>query len=149
MSSETADTIAALGRVHLGRLAVSAADLSSAGGLLTINLGDLVPGAWVEIEAGATLRGIRIINSAGDDETAIFGDRVSWMLIVASPASPYTVTVTNEDAAVDPEHRLWIPSQSVPGMLMDGTIGQEAANAQWDPSLLSGVGRWRIPYAAP
>ena len=150
MSHIEAVTQATAGRLQFGRKYVTAADLLASSGVLTITLDDDIPGAWIEIESGAILRGIRLDDAPGSDVTDERGSEwVTPLTIVASPVAPYTVQLIDDDPGTTAMHRLWVPSSSTPGTFADGVLAQHQIVAVWDGSLGGGTGRWRFPYAAP
>jgi hypothetical protein len=140
----SANNIIARGRYQIGAREVTAAELSDADGLLTLLVGD--HGAFIMIEAGATLNGITVRNIIGDDLTNSDLDLATMLIVVASPASPYAVDLTHESLLIaDPTDRLYLPSLSTPGTFADGMLTQHTSNFVWCPF----VERWRISWIAP
>jgi hypothetical protein len=141
----TVNSVVARGRFQLGYRLVTAAELAGAGGLLTIPLTD--NGAFVVIEAGATLEGITVRNRVGDDLTDSDLDLATVLVLVASPVAPYTVTLVHDSASPsipDDSDKLWIPSLSTPGSFGNGVLGQHNTTLTWCPL----VQRWRVPWTA-
>lgn len=135
-------------RPRFGRREVAASDLE--GGLLTISLADAVPGAWIELEAGASLSGIKVIDSSGADVTADGnGEWVTMLQLVAAPSPPHVGTLVHDDLGVDAQCRLWIPSLGAPGTFGDASYSQHQTVIIWDGALAGGVGRWRVAGLAP
>lgn len=145
MSSGDFGGVKVRGRLQLGRVYVTAATIAAADGLLVLD--ESTSGAWVEVESGATIRGIMIVNASGDDVTAVWDGLITALTIVSSPAMPYAATFEHEAAdapAIDPSHRLWCPSVAVPGTFGDAAVTQHQITIAWDPSL----SRWRVPWSA-
>lgn len=137
--------LTAKGLLRFGARSVSAADLLADGGLLKVSLADAVPGAWVEIEAGATLRGIQVLESDGSIlDLAATTDYVTLLTLVVSPSVPYVVTAKHEDLSVAADHRLRVPVLAVPGTYADGFLTEHQLFVPYDPILR----RWRVSYSA-
>jgi len=135
------------GRLTLGRTVVSAATLTAADGLMVLGASSTTSGAWVEVESGATVRGIQIINKNDDDITDVWGSECTQLVLVASPVAPWSFTLENEAAdlpSIAEMHRLWCPSQGTPGTFANATVWQNQITLAWDPSL----SRWRVPWSA-
>jgi hypothetical protein len=145
MSAGVTDQLAILGRLQLKRVVVTAAAIAAADGLIVLDK-SVNQGAWLEVEEGATVRGIQMLNQHGDDVTATDLDLTTQLVIVAGAGSPYNFTIEHEAAgapAIAAAHRLWCPSSGAPGTFGTATIGQNQVTLCWDP----GLSRWRVPWS--
>ena len=146
MSKIERDSMAIMGRIEFGRLTVTAAELLSASGLLTLRP---TSGACVILEAGAVLRGIQLLDYEATPEldlTASYTASVPTVTLVCSSAAPWGVSVIDEDGGMANIHKLYIPSASNDGTRSDGVVtnvGQVVT--MWRPDLQ----RWHVPWSAP
>ena len=145
MSTGVTDQLAILGRLQLKRVVVTAAAIAAADGLIVLDK-TVSQGAWLEVEEGAVVRGIKLLNQHGDDVTDSDIDLTTQLVIVSGPGAPYSFTIEHEAAgapAIAAAHRMWCPSSGIPGMFGTATIGQSQVTLCWDP----GLSRWRVPWS--
>lgn len=129
--------------ILMGMHYATSASIANAGGVMKLSLQDL--GTFVVIESGAILRGIQIVDEDQNDRTLDWPGYGRALVIVASPADPWSVTVRHDDGTVSEHLRLYCPSSSVLGTYAHGVLTENHILPVRDPTL----NRWRFPWCAP
>jgi len=145
ISQSTRDDLTIRGRLRFGHQVVTAADLVASSGLLLLRPDS---GAMVRIEAGATLRGIQLLDYESNPESDLTDqdpDNPPAITLVCSSAVPWLFIVTDEDLTMTDIHRFYVPTSANDGTRANGAVtnvGQIVI--YWRDDLE----RWFVPWSA-